>query len=292
MSRYDFYFEPTRPRAVEGGLKARSQRGEFVKNWWATAWIRALERLVDSGRLGRGRSYARRGQVLKIEEKKGRIEARVQGSRATPYKISIALKPLSESEWDKVIDALAGQALFTAQLLAGDMPQEIESAFDAAGVSLFPTSRQDLETSCSCPDAANPCKHVAAVHYILGERFDEDPFLLFRLRGRTQEQLLAALRQRRSGALDLDEEADAAPESTAPLETAPNRFWELAAPLDLFPLFIQAPTIAQPLLKRLGEAPFVSGPALDEQLAPAYQAMTEAALALAFAEATALGQDE
>ncbi len=285
MSRYDFYFEPTHPRPVEGGLKARSQRGDFVKNWWATAWIRALERLMDSGRLGRGRSYARRGQVLKIEEKKGRIEARVQGSRATPYRVAIALKPFSDSEWDRVIDALADQALFAAQLLAGEMPQEIESVFQVAGVSLFPTRWQDLETSCSCPDMANPCKHVAAVHYILGERFDEDPFLLFRLRGRTQEQLLDGVNRRRSEGLTVDEEADLEADAAAPLETEPHRFWELAAALDPFPSSIRPPVIPQPLLKRLGEAAFVSGPALADVLAPAYQAITEAALALAFAEA-------
>ena len=160
----------------------------------------ALERVVNSGRLNRGRTYARAGQVLSLDEVGGVVKARVQGTRPQPYKVTIKLKPLSDRQWDKVIDALSGQALFAAQLLAGEMPQEIDAVFAAAGSSLFPATEGELETECSCPDWANPCKHVAATHYILAEQLDEDPFLLFRLRGRTQEQVMAALRARRSDA--------------------------------------------------------------------------------------------
>ncbi len=147
---------------------------------------------MDSGRLTRGRSYARQGQVLSIEETRDGIAAKVQGSRATPYKIKIQISPLIQAELEQVFDALAEQAIFTAQLLAGEMPQDIETAFERARVSLFPAKRTDLKTDCSCPDLANPCRHIAATHYILGERFDEDPFLIFRLRGKTQEQVMAA----------------------------------------------------------------------------------------------------
>jgi uncharacterized Zn finger protein len=127
-SYYSYYadFKPTRPITTQDGIKARSQRGSFAKNWWATRWIEALERLVDSGRLTRGRSYARRGQVLSIEETKTRIAARVQGSRRTPYKITIQMVALTDAQWDKVMDTLSEQAIFTAQLLAGEMPQDIE----------------------------------------------------------------------------------------------------------------------------------------------------------------------
>jgi uncharacterized Zn finger protein len=156
------------PRAIpaEDGIKARSQRGSFAKSWWAARWVAALEHLVDSGRLSRGRSYARKGQVLSIEETRDGIAARVQGSRPTPYKVSIQMAPLTDAQWDQVIDALSEQAIFSAQLLAGEMPQEIEQAFESAGVSLFPGRRADLKTSCSCPDYANPCKHRAATDSI------------------------------------------------------------------------------------------------------------------------------
>src|SRR6266508_4379771 len=223
-----FYFKPTRPIETKDGIKARSQRGTFVKNWWAQRWIAALERFMDSGRLSRGRSYARKGQVLSIEETKDAIAARVQGSMRTPYKIKIQISPLTDSEWNKVIDSLSEQAIFTAQLLAGEMPQDIEQAFEKAKVSLFPSTRSDLRTDCSCPDPANPCKHIAATHYILGERFDEDPFLIFRLRGRTQEQVMQALRQRRAGSDEvIEEEATEEAESIVPLEESMSKFWEL-----------------------------------------------------------------
>jgi uncharacterized Zn finger protein len=286
---YDYYFEPTKPREAEGGIKARSKRGDFAKNWWAARWIEAMERLVDANRLRRGRSYARKGQVLSIEETKGGVTARVQGSRRSPYKVKIQVKPLSDAQWQKVIDALADQAIFAAQLLAGEMPQNIEEAFAAAGVSLFPDKRGDLSTDCSCPDWANPCKHVAATHYILGEQFDEDPFLLFRLRGRSQEQILEAMRQRRAGQEEIpeDEFEEEEAETIVPLEETLANFWDMGEPVEPFPLFIKAPAISLPLLKRLGEPVFLAGADLQSQLGPVYQALSETALRTAFGDAEA-----
>ncbi len=277
----DFYYKPSKPKEAKDGIKARSQRGSFAKNWWAQRWIAALERMLDSGRLTRGRSYARQGQVLSIEETKDGIAAKVQGSRATPYKIKIQISPLSDAEWEKVFDALAEQAIFTAQLLAGEMPQDIESAFERAKVSLFPSKRADLKTDCSCPDPANPCKHIAAAHYILGERFDEDPFLIFRLRGRTQEQVMAALRQRRAEEAESAEEPEAA-EIVIPLEEQMARFWEISAPLEGFSVSIRPPAIEMPLLKRLGEANFVPAPGLEAQLRAVYNAISVRAVDTAY----------
>jgi uncharacterized Zn finger protein len=290
-SYYDeTYFGPARPLQARDGIKAHSQRGAFAKNWWAARWIEALERLVDSGRLSRGRSYARKGQVLSIEEVKGGgIAARVQGSQRKPYKITLEVAPLSDAQWEQVIDSLAEQAIFTAQLLAGEMPQEIEEAFEAAGVSLFPARRADLVTDCSCPDYANPCKHVAATHYILGERFDEDPFLLFRLRGRTQEQITQALRLRRAGA-EADEEEAEEPEVIVPLEETLGHFWELGAPLEDFSVAIRPPAVEMPLLKRLGEPSFAPGAGLLPLFRPVYEAIERAAVAAAYEEEEEKGE--
>lgn len=108
---YDYYFRPAKPKKAKDGIKARSQRGVFAKSWWAQRWITALERLMDLGRLTWGRSYARRGQVLSIEEVRGGVEAHIQGSRPKPYKISIQITPLTDAQWEKVIDALAEQAI-------------------------------------------------------------------------------------------------------------------------------------------------------------------------------------
>lgn len=284
-----YFYEPSRPREAEGGIKARNQRGEFARNWWATRWIEAMERLVDKARLGRGRSYARRGQILSIEETKDGIKARVQGSRPTPYRIIIRITPLSDGQWEKVIDVLSGQALFAAQLLAGEMPADIEEAFASAGVSLFPSTQDELVTECSCPDWANPCKHVAATHYILGERFDEDPFLLFRLRGRDQPQILEALRRRRADqdSAEVAEEAETY-EAVVPLQDTIPRFWDMSETLKSFPVCIEPPRIALPILKRLGEPAFMGEIDLQSQLTSAYEAITTAALALAFRNEDAL----
>jgi len=119
-------------------------------------------------------------------------------SRPKPYQIKIALKPLSQKDWNKVTEAMAEQAIFVAKLLAGEMPQNIEEAFEAAKVPLFPKSSRELETDCFCPDWANPCKHIAAVYYLLAEQFDDDPFLIFKLRGKSKEQLINELREKRA----------------------------------------------------------------------------------------------
>jgi uncharacterized Zn finger protein len=289
---YDHWFKPTKAIETKDGIKARSQRGAFAKNWWAQRWIAALERFVDSGRLSRGRSYARKGQVLSIEETKDGISARVQGSMRTPYKIRIQISPLTDSEWNQAIDALSEQALFTAQLLAGEMPQDIEHAFERAKVSLFPSTRRDLNTDCSCPDPANPCKHIAATHYILGERFDEDPFLIFRLRGRTQEQVVQELRKRRAGSDETMEREAEETEVILPIEEQIDNFWDVRAPLEGFSPSIHPPVIEMPLLKRLGEANFIPEPGLQSWLYAAYQAVSRKAIQTAFKDTNEeVGQD-
>ena len=288
----DYYPKPSKPRAADG-IKAKSQRGKIGESWWAGKWIKALEPLMDSGRLSRGRSYARGGQVLSLDIGPGVVKSRVQGSRATPYKVQIAVKMLTAAEWSLVVDALAEQAIFAAKLLAGEMPQEVETAFQTAHVSLFPTRRDDLNTDCSCPDYANPCKHVAAVYYLLGERFDEDPFLIFHLRGKDKEQLLAELRLRRTaGEVALAEEPPvyevtpaAAEEAVEPLEACLDRFWELGDGLETFQAPIMRPAVEAGLLKRLGKPPFERKPGeIAEALALAYAAATDHALRLALGD--------
>lgn len=285
MSRYDYYgyyFKPSRPRETDEGIKARSKRGAFTKNWWATRWIKALERLVDSKRLGRGRRYARAGQVVSITEVAGGVKAKVQGSRRTPYQVTITVDPLSDKQWERVLDALADQAIFTVQLLAGEMPPDIEEVFTAAGVSLFPDKRAQLHTDCSCPDWANPCKHVAAVHYILGEQFDEDPFMLFRLRGRNQEQLLADLRARRAGEAEEDFGQEEAAEPAIPLTETLADFWGTNQPLEPVKTIVKAPSVDLPILKRLGQPSFLADENLIRLLGPAYQAIADRALTVAY----------
>ena len=293
-SYYDDYwprYAATQPIAVQDGIKARSQGGKFVKNWWADRWIKALARVMDSARLRRGRSYARRGQVLEIGVQAGLVSARVQGSRRSPYRVNIELRPLSDRQWEKMFDALAEQAIFAAQLLNGEMPTDIEQVFDAAQVPLFPTSEGDLHTNCSCPDWANPCKHIAAVYYLLGERFDQDPFLLFELRGRSKAQISAALRERRTQGLEVLHETPASylPDvveavEAAPLEECLDCFWTLGAEAKDVALNMSPPRVDMALLKRLGIPDALAPTGFWAQMERVYDGVMNRALDLALAE--------
>jgi uncharacterized Zn finger protein len=196
MSWEYFKKAPKRP-PPEHGIKV----GKLGATWWGQRWINSLEHFSRDylNRLGRGRNYARAGRVHDLKISAGKVTARVTGSEPTPYEVSLTMDAFSAREWQVAIAAMAQEARFAAELLAGQMPQDIDAVFRKSKRSLFPRKSHDLETDCSCPDWANPCKHVAAMHYVLGEAFDRDPFLLFELRGRSREQVLEALSRLRSG---------------------------------------------------------------------------------------------
>jgi uncharacterized Zn finger protein len=296
---WDWYPKPARRRLVANGIKAKTGRGQkFGQTWWAGKWLAALEKLVDPGRLSRGRSYARSGQVLNLDIQAGRVEARVQGSEVRPYTVRIEVTPLSDQAWDKVTAAMAAQAIFAAKLLAGEMPPNIEEAFAAAGASLFPERVQDLQTDCSCPDWANPCKHTSAVYYLLGEQFDDDPFLLFGLRGRSKNQIIAALRALRTGperpsATRAKRQprrpaAEPAAERVVPLSQSLESFWTAGDALETLRFTLSAPDVEAAAVKQLGEPPFWSGtPSFVSEMSQAYGAVTRAALALALGHGAA-----
>lgn len=182
-------------------MNATNERpADTSRQWWVLQWLDLLEKYRFKKRLERGRNYAKEGNVLSIEFGGKQVRARVQGTADEPYDINIGLDAFSEEDWDHAIATLAEKATYAAQLLAGQMPDDIEAVFTASGLSLFPFTLAEVRSRCSCPDPKNPCKHVAAVYYLLGDRFSEDPFILFQLRGRTREQILAQIRQRRSQA--------------------------------------------------------------------------------------------
>jgi len=283
----DYWDWTPKPRQPANGIKAQTQRGQFGKTWWASKWIDALERLVDPGRLTRGRSYARSGQVLNLDIKPGRVDSRVQGSRPSPYKVQIEITPLSAKDWERVADAMAKQAIFAAKLLSGEMPPNIEEAFAAAKVNLFPISQGDLETECSCPDYSNPCKHIAAVYYLLGEQFDADPFLLLRLRGKGKGEIVTMLRARRTASeptLEPRSEKKRKPHAPAepiiPLEKCLDRFWNAADHLEDFAVKIESPTVDAVPIKRLGAPGFWRDSKVDfiALFARAYNVITDAAI--------------
>ena len=252
------YYTPKPAREVKGGIRAQSRRGAFATSWWGQRWIKVLESFDIGERLNRGRTYARKGQVMDIEIEKGAVRAAVQGSRSRPYEVEVRFRPLSRAQWLQVAAGLADRFITLAKLLAGEMPEDMEEVFERARLSLFPHKLQDLETECSCPDWSNPCKHVAAVFYLLAEEFDRDPFLLFRLRGLTREELFKLLGYEPAATTALPgperiEISESLPEEP-PLE--PASFWggeELSG--DLLGE-VRVPEVTAMLPKRLGSFPF------------------------------------
>jgi uncharacterized Zn finger protein len=268
-------FPPSRPRKAEGGIKARSKRGAIGEQWWSRRFIDVLESFGMQSRLTRGRNYARAGQVLRFEISAGTVSARVQGSRVQPYQVLLQVRPLSARQWQRVEQALAARALFRARLLAGEMPAEIEEVFADCGTPLFPQTTSDLDMTCSCPDWEVPCKHLAAVCYVLAEAFDDDPFGMLAWRGKSREDLLAALRgltgrgQAADGSRPVIEVAD------RPLAESIGGFW--STPLAAARLRALPPAAAAPpdLLLRSFEPPLIEvrGQDLASLLRPAYQLM-------------------
>jgi len=264
---------PAKPIRVEGGIKAKSKRGAIGEQWWSRRFIGVLETYGMASRLARGRSYARAGQVLDFELSQGKVSAQVQGSRVRPYQVRIGVLPLTKAQWRRVRERLASQALFRAKLLAGEMPHEIEDVFAECGTPLFPRSSGDLDMHCSCPDWGVPCKHLAAVCYVLAEEFDRDPFAMLAWRGQARDELLAALRElqaQRSGTAPdpalLDTPAAPLAESLADFwspRLSPGRLRALSAPA--------VPSAPDLLLRMFPPPPVpVRGQDLAEILTPAY----------------------
>jgi uncharacterized Zn finger protein len=264
------FFEGGKAIAVEGGIAVRAKRGAIGAQWWSRRFVDILEQICDGGRLARGRSYARKGQVMSFVIEPGAVTARVQGSRETPYDVTIGVDAYGEADWARIEEALGSQALYRAALLAGDMPHEIVDLFASLDRPLFP-SRLDMR--CSCPDWSVPCKHASAVLYVLAEAFDDDPFLVLAWRGRDRETLLTALR----GLPDPAAPPDPLAVDDVPLESRVDDFYVPA--ISLSRLRERPPRVTAPpelLLRALDAPPVrVRHIPLVDLLRPAYRSLAE-----------------
>jgi uncharacterized Zn finger protein len=233
------------------------------REWWSQRWLDLLDSYRFKKRLERARNYSRQGNVLSIEFKGAKVLASVQGSEVEPYQVSLSLDSFTDEEWGYVIETMSEKAVFSAKLLAGEMPQNIEDVFASNGLSLFPFMLGDVHSKCSCPDKAVPCKHIGAVYYQLGDRFSEDPFVLFQLRGRTREQIISDLRYLRSH--KISEHLEEKPIETKVVEIQENvtedkeslkldNFWQYNQPLESS-LVVISPSVGETVLDVLGKIP-------------------------------------
>jgi uncharacterized Zn finger protein len=170
---------------------------QFSKTWWGKRFIEALEKFSNSARLSRGRSYARNDRIKEYHITNNQITAKVRGSvnpyfgvyKEPLYNINIEIKAIAPADWSKVISHLGSKASSISKLLLKEVPDNIEETFAQLNLHLLPHNRQDFKTNCSCPDWENPCKHIAGVYYLVASELDQDPFLLFELRGISRSQL-------------------------------------------------------------------------------------------------------
>ncbi|MGB3695040.1 MAG: SWIM zinc finger family protein [Spirulinaceae cyanobacterium] len=261
------------------------------REWWVQRWLELLDSYRFKKRLERARKYAKEGNVLSIEFEGGKVLAQVQGSEPEPYHVSLSLDAFSNEDWDYAIETMSQKAVFSAQLLAGEMPANIEEeVFTASGLSLFPFTLSDIHSRCSCPDKANPCKHIGAVYYQLGDRFSEDPFVLFQLRGRTKGEILDTLRQLRSDGYKGEYEEDlieVVSEQKVKVENSSEdtsldleKFWRYEEPLESSLVVIAPPPESKTPIEILGDIPLPSADAtlVRQYLDQVYQTVSQQAI--------------
>lgn len=261
-----------------------TQPEAIAQEWWVQRWVDLLNSYRFKKRLERGRIYAREGNILSLEFRGAKVHARVQGTAPNPYKLTISIDVFGDEDWDFVVNTMAQKAVYSAKMLAGEMPDDIEEVFTANGLSLFPFTLSDVHSRCNCPDPKNPCKHIAAVYYQLGNFFREDPFVLFQLRGRTKSQILDALRNKRSGLSESDTQEDVAKKKPQ-IEPQPERllkagdFWHYDHPLDSS-LVVITPSNTSTVLDVLGKLPLAPNDAqtVRQHLDSIYQTVAQQAM--------------
>ncbi|MDJ0659665.1 MAG: SWIM zinc finger family protein [Crocosphaera sp.] len=271
------------------------------QEWWVVRWLELLDSYRFKKRLERARNYAREGHVLSIEFSGSQVLAKVQGTEPEPYQVSLSLDPFTDEDWNFIIQSLSEKAIFSAQLLSGKMPNDIEKVFTDNGLSIFPFRLSDVHSRCSCPDKANPCKHIGAIYYQLAERFSEDPFIIFQLRGRSKNQILEGLRNLRKQQVNQDNNTSNQIKETVDnnqkLEEKNNqeneplavtKFWQYSESLDPSLVVIVPPTDNKTVLDVLGRIPltYEEAKTVKDYLQQVYQTVSQQAMM------TALKRDE
>jgi len=247
-----------------------------IRTWWGQKFIAALEGFTDAGRLARGRGYANNGRILKWDIQGVKVSAQIRGNinpyfgvyEEPVYQTQFELKPIAAADWAKLVRELGGQAGYVSRLLLNEMPETIETPFKKLGLRLLPSNAKDLKAKCSCPDWGDSCKHIAGLYYFLAGKIDQDPFVLFELRGLPKTALLAQLRQTPLGAALADalSETEAAPEIAAsyfsrpqpqplPQDVSADAFWRAPKRLPEAAPAAAPPAVPALLVKKGGDYP-------------------------------------
>jgi uncharacterized Zn finger protein len=178
-----------------------------IRTWWGNRFIEALKQFMDDRRLARGRSYSKPDRILRFSRNLNLIDAVVRGNinpyfgvyKEPRYKVTIKIQAISKKKWPVIIDTIAKNIALLSRLVLGEMPENIEDAFHAQKTKFLPRDFNQISTSCTCPDWVNPCKHIAGVYFKCAEILDNDPFLLFELRGIPRDLLIDELRKTKLG---------------------------------------------------------------------------------------------
>ncbi len=250
---------------------------QFSRTWWGQKFIEAIEDLTDSGRLSRGRSYARGSKVKSFEINNEAVTAQVRGSvnpyfgvhKEPLYKTTITFEPFTQAQWSEAIALISSKASLISRLLLNEIPDNIEESFQQLALNLLPNSEKDFKSACSCPDYSNPCKHIAGVCYLVAAELDQDPFLLFSLRGLSRSALLKELAKSPLGKA-LSAELQLEPPAPRPAEayyatlqttTATSldgdlrSFWQGSRQLPQAIEMLAPPSISGILVKKQGDFP-------------------------------------
>ena len=257
-----------------------SSSNEIDRYWWLERWYVVMESVGMKDHLELNESNIHLERVLSLDVNASSVTSEVQGSRYEPYEVKIVIQPFSEDEWKEAVKALASQALFSAKLLSGQVPENIESAFAGVGLSLFPNSSDELTMYCSCADEGLPCSHILATNFALAEKLEEDPFLLFRWRGLSREKILRQLRHLRAAEAAGRDVDDSEHQSLE--ELIPN-YWKLGDSFSTVTISVRPPEVASSLLRSFGVPSFWEPhPEIRGSLDRLYEKVTERAMALAY----------
>ena len=273
------------PRRIKNGMRLSSREGPVARTSLASRWLKLFEERVDATSMHAGLEYARAGQIASLQILAGEIDARVQGTAARPYVVRIGVTALTEPQWQRLIDAMAVEAIHVAKLLSGELPPGLDELFAEHDSSLLPSAAA-LQLSCTCEAAASSggaCKHMAAAGHLVADQLSDQPLLILTLMGMPAERLIERLRQARlletQGVASAHSQASlpAPPSGAPPLESLLEDFWRGQGELEDVGSFTPRESVRHALLRRLGPSPLQGKFPMVGLLASIYDAASEAA---------------